>query len=99
MQNLKATEPWDAEEKELMQAEEAGLIKAVPQKEFSALKKELEGAAKRGMARRKMISIKVPELDLELLKVQAEKQGLRYQSLINSILHQYVMGHLKSVVT
>ncbi len=99
MKNLKAHEPWDDEEKELMQAEETGLIKPVPQQEFVALKKELETSARRAIARRKMISIKVPEADLEQLKVQADRQGLRYQSLINSILHQYVMGHLKSVVS
>ena len=44
---------------------------------------------------RQHISIKVRKTDLKLLKQEAEKQGLKYQSLINSILHQYVHGHLK----
>ena len=46
---------------------------------------------------RKHISIKVRQSDLDSLKKEAEKRGLRYQSLINSILHQYVTGRLKSV--
>lgn len=46
---------------------------------------------------RKHISIKVRQSDLDSLKKEAEKRGLRYQSLINSILHQYVTGRLKPV--
>lgn len=45
---------------------------------------------------RKHISIKIRQHDLDALKKEAEKRGLRYQSLINSILHQYVTGRLKS---
>jgi uncharacterized protein (DUF4415 family) len=47
-------------------------------------------------ATRKHISIKVRQSDLDALKKEAEKRGLRYQSLINSILHQYVTGRLKT---
>jgi predicted DNA binding CopG/RHH family protein len=46
---------------------------------------------------RKHISIKVRQSDLDSLKKEAEKRGLRYQSLINSILHQYVTGRLRPV--
>ncbi len=46
---------------------------------------------------RKHISIKVRQSDLDSLKKEAEKRGLRYQSLINSILHQYVTGRLKPI--
>lgn len=45
---------------------------------------------------RKHISIKIRQQDLDALKKEAERRGLRYQSLINSILHQYVTGRLKS---
>ncbi len=41
-------------------------------------------------ARRKRISISVPELDLMKLKSRAAEEGMPYQTLINSILHKYV---------
>jgi predicted DNA binding CopG/RHH family protein len=39
--------------------------------------------------KRKRISIMVRERDLEKLKAKAAKLGMPYQTLINSILHQY----------
>lgn len=50
-----------------------------------------------GATTRKHISIKVRQSDLDSLKKEAERRGLRYQSLINSILHQYVTGRLRSL--
>jgi predicted DNA binding CopG/RHH family protein len=43
-------------------------------------------------ARRKRISISIPERDLLLLKTRAAEEGMPYQTLINSILHKYVEG-------
>lgn len=40
--------------------------------------------------KRKRISISIPERDLARLKTRAAEQGMPYQTLINSILHQYV---------
>jgi predicted DNA binding CopG/RHH family protein len=53
-----------------------------------ARKAELEEAARNTLQRRR-ISIMVRESDLEKLKTKAEKLGMPYQTLINSILHQY----------
>jgi predicted DNA binding CopG/RHH family protein len=39
--------------------------------------------------KRRRISIMVRERDLEKLKAKAAKLGMPYQTLINSILHQY----------
>lgn len=39
---------------------------------------------------RKAINIKVLESDLELLKAKALKEGMPYQTLINSVLHKFV---------
>ena len=40
--------------------------------------------------KRRRISISIPELHLSRLKTRAAEQGMPYQTLINSILHQYV---------
>ena len=55
-----------------------------------ARKAELEEAAANTLAkRRKRISIMVRESDLATIKAKAEKLGMPYQTLINSVLHQY----------
>jgi predicted DNA binding CopG/RHH family protein len=91
----KTQTPLDDEEREWMEAEAAGILKPIPRKEFNILKKELIQAAKNSIAARKMISIKVRVDDLEAFKAEAERKGLKYQALINSVLHQYAQGHFK----
>ncbi len=93
----KAYLPLNVEEKELMHAEQKNELIPLSAKEFFSLKQKLVKAAKNTADARKMISIKIRESDLVLLKKEAEKKGLRYQSLINSIIHQYVTGHFRSV--
>lgn len=45
-------------------------------------------------AGRTAISIKVSSIDLGDIKVEAERRGVPYQTLINSILHMYASGEL-----
>ncbi len=54
----------------------------------------LQTAARRFLAGspRKRISIAIPERDLARLKTRAAEKGMPYQTLINSILHEYVEG-------
>lgn len=40
------------------------------------------------------ISIKVDACDLGDIRVEAERRGIPYQTLINSILHMFVTGEL-----
>ncbi len=41
-----------------------------------------------------MISLKIDANDIAALKTEAERMGMPYQTLINSILHRYVSGEL-----
>lgn len=95
----KAFLPHDEEERKLMEMIENEEGTPITGKELEHLKKMFLIAAKntRAARERQHISIKVPQEDLALLKAEAEKKGLRYQSLINSILHQYVTGRLKPI--
>lgn len=43
---------------------------------------------------RVMISLKIDANNLSDLKTEAERLGMPYQTLINSILHRYVSGEL-----
>ncbi len=40
------------------------------------------------------VTIRIDKLTLLVLKDQARDEGLRYQSLVNSVLHKYIMGNL-----
>lgn len=49
----------------------------------------------RNTLRKKPITVRVQERDIEGLKVKALEQGIPYQTLVASILHRYVKGTLK----
>ena len=50
--------------------------------------------AKNTLKKDKRINIRLSSFDLEALKTSAVEMGLPYQTLISSILHQYVSGRL-----
>ena len=59
--------------------------------------KRLENNAKYSIATKRKearISLRMSQIDVRLLKSEAEKEGLGYQTLINSILHKYITGQL-----
>ncbi len=47
------------------------------------------------IGKKKTISIRLLESDLERLKAQSVRQGLPYQALISSLIHQYANGKVK----
>ncbi|MBI9097521.1 MAG: antitoxin [Spirochaetaceae bacterium] len=56
-------------------------------------RKRIEGfidAAKKNKA----ISLRIASYDLEKIKERAGKEGIPYQTLINSILHKYITNQL-----
>ncbi len=54
-----------------------------------AKKKKIENIIAQAKKNRS-ISLRISNFDLEKLKEKAEKEGIPYQTLINSILHKYV---------
>jgi len=50
--------------------------------------------AKASINKDKRINIRISSRDLDLLKVQAQKDGLPYQTLISSVLHKFINGYL-----
>jgi len=55
----------------------------------AAKKKKIENIITQAKKNRS-ISLRISNFDLEKLKERAEKEGIPYQTLINSILHKYV---------
>jgi len=80
------------EESEILDSIEKGEWKSVPN-----VKEEIQKYqqyAKASINKDKRINIRMSSRDLDLLKVQALRDGLPYQTLISSVLHKYVNGYL-----
>lgn len=83
----------DEEEKALVEDIETmdvGKLGAPPTKE----QKQLRRGAKKYIERQTKMNIRIDRGELEKIRAQAQKQGLRYQTLIKSVLHKYVTGQL-----
>ena len=80
-------EPFDDEERELMEAVESGNFQSVPKEEFEATMREI-----RDGDTAKVISIRMQGEDLRGIREMAKAAGMPYQTLINSIIHRYVTG-------
>lgn len=82
----------DDYEKELMELEEKGLIKA--RKPDLKEKKALMESAKSTLQKDRRINIRISNRDLVSLKRKANRFGMPYQTLISSVLHRYVSGDI-----
>ena len=76
----------DPEEEQILKAFEKGKLTHV--ENFKKEKMLLEEAARNTFNKTKNINIRLSERDLHKLKVKAAKQGIPYQTLASSILHQ-----------
>ena len=83
----------DAYEKELLELDESGKISLAQSDEVE--KSALMSAARETLQKDKRINIRMSGRDLLSLKRKANRFGMPYQTLITSILHQYVSGDLK----
>ncbi|MBK2341702.1 hypothetical protein IBE33_09285 [Francisella philomiragia] len=57
--------------------------------EFMEFKKEIAESAKQ-----RQISLKIASSDLESVKARASEKGLKYQSVIKALIHQYATGKI-----
>ncbi|OGG53389.1 hypothetical protein A3H16_01495 [Candidatus Kaiserbacteria bacterium RIFCSPLOWO2_12_FULL_53_8] len=72
----------------------SGKAKSIP--DLARAKKSLAAAARRTrLERTKLVSIRVREYDLARLRARSEREGLPYQTLINSLIHKYAEGEYK----
>ncbi|MBI5452849.1 antitoxin [Candidatus Gottesmanbacteria bacterium] len=86
----------DPEEQELNDAIERGEFKVVPLSD--AEKERYASYARYTLALEKKearVNIRLKRSDLDTIRQKANKNGLPYQTLINTILHQYAKGRIK----
>jgi predicted DNA binding CopG/RHH family protein len=82
----------DKEEQELLESIESEEWQSVDNLE-DEIKKHRE-IAKNTLKKDKRINIRLSSNDLQMLKTTAVELGMPYQTLVSSVLHQYVTGRL-----
>ena len=88
---------FDKEEQELLESIESGEWQSVDNLE-DEIKKHRE-IAKNTLKKDKRINIRLSSNDLQMLKTTAVELGMPYQTLVSSVLHQYVTGRLVQKVS
>ena len=83
----------DAEEQALLRALEHGELKYKVASQ--AEQDEARSAARATLKRDKRMNIRVSSIDMLGLQTKAAKLGMPYQTLVSSVLHQYLTGRLK----
>lgn len=82
----------NAEEKAILTAYESGKLHSVPK--LKTEKKRLQNIAKAHGIKNRRVSLRMTEWDFARIQEEALKEGLPYQSLLSSIIHKYLTGHL-----
>ncbi len=82
----------DAEEKEILEAFDAGKLKKSKnnKKQMEQHKVSAEATFKKDAR----INIRISSRDLRSLQAKALREGMPYQTLVSSILHKYIDGQL-----
>ena len=84
----------DEEERELIET-----IESTPVEQLKRASPEHREAIQRAAgehvrSQQTKMNIRISRGDLERIKEQAAREGLKYQSLVKSVLHKYVTGQL-----
>jgi predicted DNA binding CopG/RHH family protein len=81
--------------------EEKGLMEDIEKMDVRKLKspskreqKQLRTAARQYIQKESKMNIRIDRYELEKIKMRAQREGLKYQTLIKSVLHKYVTGQL-----
>ena len=92
----------DRNDRKFLDDEERGMAEDIDEMEISDLRKpsasrqsELRRTARNTLRRRESkMNIRIDTGELERIKQRADQEGLRYQTLVKSVLHKYLTGQL-----
>jgi predicted DNA binding CopG/RHH family protein len=83
----------DSEEKKLIES-----IKRVDVGKLKQPSRNLQGqlrkAARAYVEKESKMNIRIAPSELAQIKAKAEREGLKYQTLVKSVLHKYITGQL-----
>ena len=91
---MKKTAKYDAEELEILQAWEAGMLK--PVSDMAKQAKAHRAVADATFKKDQRLNIRISSRDLKSLQARALEEGVPYQTFAASLLHKFVSGHLVS---
>jgi len=81
--------------------DEKELIKDIKRMNVATLKRptmkeqiRIKKAAKAFVEKESKMNIRIAQSELAQIKAKAEREGLKYQTLVKSVLHKYVTGQL-----
>jgi predicted DNA binding CopG/RHH family protein len=84
-----------------LNAEEKALLKDIEnmdsqrvKRPSSALQRRLKRAASDYIAKEAKMNIRIAPSELAQIKARATDEGLKYQTLVKSVLHKYITGQL-----
>ena len=84
---------FDKEELEILEAlEENHLVKSIDAEEEIMLARS---AAKEYLSKSKNVTLRISMMDLIGIKEKSKDLGIPYQTIINSLVHNYVTGKVK----
>ncbi|MFA6434875.1 MAG: hypothetical protein WCW52_09285 [Elusimicrobiales bacterium] len=87
----------------LLTKEEAALEKEIEKGEWVAVPamaeemKKYQSQARHSLNKNKKINIRISDWDYDKIKIRAVQEGLPYQTLVSSLIHKYLTGHLRPV--
>ncbi len=85
------------EEEDLLKSVERGEWRRIP--DFEKESKRYQESARKTLRKDKRVNIRMTERDLVRIQKKAIEEGLPYQTLISSVLHKYINGHLVEKVS
>lgn len=83
----------DKYEKDILEKFERGQLKRT--KDSPRRKKELREAAGLTLIKTKNINLRLSTKDLHKVRSKAAEQGIPYQTLLASLIHQYTSGKIR----
>ncbi|HDH05640.1 MAG TPA: hypothetical protein ENH01_08000 [Nitrospirae bacterium] len=83
----------DKEEKELLDAIDKTDVKKIKKPDLEE-QKLFKIAAKNFIKKETKMNIRIDPFELEKIKERARKEGLKYSTLVKSVIHKYLTGQL-----
>lgn len=84
------------EENDIIDYIESGKAKSIENLENE--KQRFQKMAASYGAKKKAVNIRLPESDIYLLKQKALENGLSYQNIIQTLIHQYTHGKINTTL-
>lgn len=91
MKNADLDENREAED--ILKAHEAGLLVSVPNEKEEI--KRYAAYAKASIRRDRTVNLRMNSGDLLALQAKAAQAGMPYQTLLNTLVHKYVVGEVE----